>query len=92
MCVSKMLLVGAFVCSSVSFAAASQLNYQPINPSFGGNPQNGSWLLSQASAQGKAAEGSSSPSFSIDFPDFGSTTETPSTTLPDTNNNSGTGN
>ena len=74
-------------------ASASQLVYKPVNPSFGGDPLNGSWLLSQASAQGKAAEGSSSPGFSIDFPDFGNTTQpttTTPTTLPDVNNNSNT--
>ncbi|MBB3458613.1 hypothetical protein FHT86_006939 [Rhizobium sp. BK313] len=74
-------------------ASASQLVYKPVNPAFGGDPQNGSWLLSQASAQGKAAEGSSSPGFSIDFPDFGNTTQpTNSTTtnLPDVNTNTNT--
>jgi curli production assembly/transport component CsgF len=32
---------------------ASELIYHPINPSFGGNPINGSFLLSKASAQNK---------------------------------------
>ena len=32
---------------------ASELIYQPINPSFGGNPINGSFLLNKASAQNK---------------------------------------
>ncbi|MBU0583133.1 MAG: curli assembly protein CsgF [Alphaproteobacteria bacterium] len=49
-------------------AAASELVYQPTNPSFGGDPLNGNWLLSQATAQ---TEGGGSPGFSIDFPDFG---------------------
>ncbi|KQP29867.1 hypothetical protein ASF49_14380 [Methylobacterium sp. Leaf104] len=31
--------------------AASPLNYQPVNPSFGGSPLNGNWLQSQATAQ-----------------------------------------
>ncbi|WP_406857184.1 curli assembly protein CsgF [Alsobacter sp. KACC 23698] len=30
---------------------ASQLVYQPVNPSFGGSPLNGNWLQSEASAQ-----------------------------------------
>lgn len=30
---------------------ATQLNYQPVNPNFGGNAINGSFLLGQASAQ-----------------------------------------
>ena len=32
---------------------ASELIYHPINPSFGGNPINGSFLLNKASAQNK---------------------------------------
>ncbi|BDY06536.1 curli assembly protein CsgF [Ferrimonas sp. YFM] len=32
-------------------AAATQLTYQPINPSFGGNPLNGSFLLGKAQSQ-----------------------------------------
>ncbi|WDE09326.1 curli production assembly protein CsgF [Thalassomonas viridans] len=34
-------------------AFASELVYQPINPSFGGNPINGSYLLNKAQAQNK---------------------------------------
>jgi curli production assembly/transport component CsgF len=34
-------------------APASELVYTPINPSFGGNPLNGSWLLNQAQAQNR---------------------------------------
>ena len=34
-------------------AVATQLVYQPINPSFGGNPINGSYLLNKAQAQNK---------------------------------------
>ncbi|BDL41810.1 curli assembly protein CsgF [Methylorubrum sp. GM97] len=34
-----------------SSAAAGPLNYQPVNPSFGGSPLNGGWLQSQATAQ-----------------------------------------
>jgi len=32
-------------------AAATELVYEPINPNFGGNPLNGSYLLSNAQAQ-----------------------------------------
>ncbi len=32
---------------------AGQLVYKPLNPSFGGNPLNGSFLLSKAQAQNK---------------------------------------
>ncbi|PZM08176.1 curli assembly protein CsgF [Rhizobium tubonense] len=82
-------LTAGIIIAAAGSSYASQLVYKPINPSFGGDPQNGNWLLSQASAQGKAASGSSSsPGFSIDFPDFGGTTQTPSTstTLPAVDN------
>ncbi len=36
-----------------SWAQASELVYTPVNPSFGGNPLNGSFLLSKAQAQNK---------------------------------------
>lgn len=58
----------ATVLASVGSAFASELVYRPINPSFGGDPLNGNWLLSQATSQ---TEGGGSPGFSIDFPDFG---------------------
>jgi curli production assembly/transport component CsgF len=38
-----------FVFTGNSFA--QQLVYTPINPSFGGSPLNGNWMLSQAQAQ-----------------------------------------
>lgn len=38
---------------AVSTAFASPLVYTPINPAFGGNPANGSYLLSNAQAQSK---------------------------------------
>jgi len=41
---------------SAGAAGASELSYAPINPSFGGNPYNGNFLLSQASAQNKFRE------------------------------------
>ena len=66
----KVAAVGGLLFAATAGAAsASQLVYRPINPSFGGDPLNGNWLLSQASAQGEGA--SQSPGFSIDFPDFG---------------------
>ena len=34
-----------------NMATATELAYTPVNPSFGGNPLNGSWLLGSASAQ-----------------------------------------
>jgi len=90
--VTNIAVLTIAIAAMAGAASASQLVYKPVNPAFGGDPQNGSWLLSQASAQGKAAEGSSSPGFSIDFPDFGNTTQPTSTTtnLPDVNNNTNT--
>jgi curli production assembly/transport component CsgF len=68
------LLQTAFLAATFVLAAggasASEIVYRPVNPSFGGDPLNGNWLLSQASAQGEGAS-SSSPGFTIDFPDFG---------------------
>jgi hypothetical protein len=90
------MLSAGILAAATASVSASQLTYKPVNPSFGGDPQNGNWLLSQASAQGKAASGSgsSSPGFSIDFPDFGNTTQptTDTTNLPSTNNNNGSSN
>lgn len=48
-------------------AGASEIVYRPINPAFGGDPFNGSFLLETARAQGKQAE-IKFPE--IEFPDF----------------------
>lgn len=45
------------LCGSVQ---ASELVYTPVNPSFGGNPLNGSVLMNQATAQNKFKESSAS--------------------------------
>ena len=45
------LLVLTFVLVCTSGLFAQQLIYQPINPSFGGNPLNGNWLLNSAQLQ-----------------------------------------
>jgi curli production assembly/transport component CsgF len=42
------LLAGLLLCSGVT---ATELVYTPVNPSFGGSPLNGSWLLGSAQAQ-----------------------------------------
>ncbi|NIE74691.1 curli production assembly protein CsgF [Pantoea sp. Ap-967] len=44
-CLAACLLAGAFT------AQATELVYTPVNPSFGGNPLNGTWLLNNAQAQ-----------------------------------------
>jgi curli production assembly/transport component CsgF len=37
-------------------ACASEMVYHPVNPTFGGNPLNGSFLLSTAQAQGEGVK------------------------------------
>ncbi len=44
--------------------AAGEMVYQPINPSFGGNPLNGSVLLNSANAQNKHTAPSSGSAYS----------------------------
>lgn len=66
---SALAFAAALLAVATLPAAASQLVYKPINPSFGGDPLNGSWMLSQGQSQSADAGGSGG--FSIDFPDFG---------------------
>jgi len=40
-----------------SMANATELIYTPVNPSFGGSPFNGAWLLQSATLQNKFQEG-----------------------------------
>ena len=42
---------------------ATELVYTPLNPSFGGNPYNSSWMLSSAQAQDKTGDSGSSYSY-----------------------------
>ena len=59
----KKLLLCVFLLTFFSFlnaAMATELVYTPVNPSFGGHPLNGAWLLNQAQAQNKhTGEGTS---------------------------------
>ncbi len=41
--------------SAAANAQAGSLVYQPVNPSFGGSPLNGSWLQAEAAAQNDAS-------------------------------------
>lgn len=43
-------MLGLHLVSGVSRAGADELVYQPVNPAFGGNPLNSSFLLSTAEA------------------------------------------
>ena len=49
----KKLLISAilFIAFFQVGALAQDFVYQPINPAFGGNPYNYSWMLAQAQAQ-----------------------------------------
>lgn len=49
-------VAGALFLANATAAAASELVYTPINPSFGGNPFNGAWLLDSAMTQNKFEE------------------------------------
>jgi curli production assembly/transport component CsgF len=50
---------------SAAPAVASEMVYHPVNPTFGGNPLNGSFLLSTAQAQGEGVKsGSQGPDLS----------------------------
>ncbi|AHL74664.1 curli production assembly protein CsgF [Stutzerimonas stutzeri] len=46
--ITGMLLAGFFFSTGVT---ATELVYTPVNPSFGGSPLNGAWLLGNAQAQ-----------------------------------------
>ncbi|MEX3772636.1 curli assembly protein CsgF [Pseudomonas sp. MYb118] len=48
LCRAGLCLLGLGSCALVH---ATELVYTPINPSFGGNPLNGTWLLNNAQAQ-----------------------------------------
>jgi curli production assembly/transport component CsgF len=51
--------------SQLTAVAASELVYHPVNPTFGGNPANGSNLLAEAQAQGNGVKsGSQGPDLS----------------------------
>jgi curli production assembly/transport component CsgF len=58
--------IAAFVVINASVPAfASEIIYHPVNPTFGGNPLNGSFLLQQAQAQGVGVKsGSQGPDLS----------------------------
>jgi len=49
-------MLGMGLLLTLAAARASELIYTPVNPSFGGNPLNGSVLLSTAQAQNKTTD------------------------------------
>lgn len=48
--------------SSLTTGQATELVYTPVNPAFGGNPLNGSWMLNNAQAQNDHTSSSASRS------------------------------
>ena len=60
--IASIFMMGLFQITSL----AQDFVYQPINPAFGGNPYNYSWLLGQAEAQNDFQE---EESFSFDEED-----------------------
>ena len=56
-----------FLFLTTSWANASELVYTPINPSFGGNPLNGNFLLGKAQAQNKHKANLSKKSYAEKF-------------------------
>lgn len=63
---SALALVGFFGgLIGASSASATEQVYRPVSPTFGGNPLNGTFLLSTAQAQGLGAKsGQNSPDLS----------------------------
>ena len=51
LCIVCLVLGGIFFPINGTSVSASELLYQPVNPSFGGNPANGSVLLNEATVQ-----------------------------------------
>jgi curli production assembly/transport component CsgF len=52
------LAAGTIGLLAAASASGSQLVYHPANPTFGGNPLNGTYLLQQAQAQGNGLKSS----------------------------------
>ncbi|MCJ2038526.1 curli assembly protein CsgF [Methylobacterium sp. J-059] len=61
------LAVASLLCGTLASApgSATEQLYRPVSPTFGGNPLNGTFLLSTAQAQGAGAKsGQNSPDLS----------------------------
>jgi curli production assembly/transport component CsgF len=52
----RLSYLSAVLALPATLAAASELVYVPVNPSFGGNPLNGPHLLNMANAQNKLSD------------------------------------
>jgi curli production assembly/transport component CsgF len=50
------IATAAIILGASSPTSASEMVYHPVSPTFGGNPLNGSFLLSTAQAQGEGVK------------------------------------
>ncbi len=69
----RLLLIGVSligVLFLLDAAFATELVYVPVNPSFGGNPANGQWLMNSASAQNKFKDTSTATQQKSPFQSF----------------------
>lgn len=58
------LIFGIFLLLNQTWLSATELTWIPINPSFGGNSFNASWMMSQAEIQNTFTDNTSSSSYS----------------------------
>jgi curli production assembly/transport component CsgF len=49
----KLILCVTILCFAISWSYGQDFTYQPINPAFGGNVLNYSWMLNSANSQNK---------------------------------------
>ncbi|WP_299491234.1 curli assembly protein CsgF [uncultured Shewanella sp.] len=64
---NRMLMLATAACFSSTALHATELVYTPLNPSFGGNPLIGSYLLNKANAQNDHTEQGSDDDFVTRF-------------------------
>jgi curli production assembly/transport component CsgF len=65
------VLVAIGLCSGSGAAFAQQQVFHPVNPNFGGNPLNGTFLMQQAQGQGLGLQQQQQQFPNINFPDLG---------------------
>jgi curli production assembly/transport component CsgF len=70
------LFIAAALLGAASSAGASELTYRPVNPSFGGNGLNSTFLMQGAQVQGMGAKKDRQQQQfpDINFPDLGNVT------------------
>jgi len=63
---SGLLAPIALALAASGAASATEMVYYPVNPSFGGSPLNGPWLLSSAQAQSKHTDPAADDRFGLE--------------------------